>query len=410
MALSDVKVRNAKPREQRYRLADADGLYIEVMPTGRRYWRMRYTYRGKRRWLTVGVYPAMTLAAARRECRERRELLDAGKDPLAERKVSDARTELTFSKVAERWLDAQELGTRTRRDKAARIENHLAPHLGDRPVGELTSPEVLAVLRIMESAGKLEQARKCRQIIEGVCTYAIGEGLLVTNPAVGLSKLIRSPAKSKGHPAAIEADAFAGVLRSIEGYTGTMTVRAAMLFVSLAPVRSAELRCLRWDFYDAETMMFKIPGDLMKGTQGDVPNHLLPVSRQASEVLDAMRPLSGHGVYVFPSPTTPSGSGREKTLSENTINSALNALGFKGLHTCHGFRSSFSTLANEKLNLDPDTIERCLAHLVGTEVSRAYNRGAYIDQMRDVLQRWADYCDVLRSGSNVVLLRSTRGV
>jgi len=404
MPLTDVKCRQAKSRATRYKLHDSDGLYLDVMPTGNRYWRMRYRIGNRRPSITFGEYPHVGLRQARTHRDEAHRLLAGGTDPLVHKRTTTEAAAQTFAHVAERWLSRQTGKADTRQDKRARLDLHVLPIIGTRPVGAITTPEVLAMLRRLESAGKLETARKVGQVVAQVFAFGIAEGLVLANPASGLTRVLASPVTAH-RPAITEPVAFGELLRAIDGYAGTLPVRTALRFQALVPLRPKEMRLLEWAFYDPDAALFTIPGEVMKGVDGKTPDNLLPVPRQAVRLLDEIRPLTGHGRFVFPNPRTAPGSPHERPLSENGVASALHRLGYKGVHCGHGFRSSFSTLAGEVLGEERDTIERVLAHLVGSEVERAYSRGKHVERKRAVLQRWADYVDGLRTGATVIPMR-----
>ncbi|MEO8748291.1 MAG: integrase arm-type DNA-binding domain-containing protein [Rhodanobacter sp.] len=395
--LTDTKLRSLKPRESVYRVADANGLCIEVRPTGTKLWRYRYRYTGKARMLGLGEYPSVTLLDARNKRNEARAGLAAGVDPTvnakARRLAVVERAANTFAALATEWIEqnahAVTAGT-TRRDRRI-FERHLNPWIGDTAIADVSPPMLLTALRKVESAGTVETAHRARGLASRLFRYAIATGRAERNPATELIGALKSP--TTRHFASItEPRQVAVLLRAIDGYAGTPAVAAALKLAPLVFVRPGELRTARWANIDLDAAEWRYTA-----TKTKTP-HIVPLATQALMILHELQPLTGRGEYVFPGIRS-----ARRPMSENTITAALRALGYDGdSMTGHGFRAMARTILDEVLHVRPDYIEHQLAHAVRDPNGRAYNRTAHLPERRAMMQLWADYLGTLKVGGNVV--------
>lgn len=406
MALTDREIRAASPKEKPYRLFDARGLYLEVTPSGGRLWRLKYRYGGKEKRLALGAYPDVSLKDARTASDAARVELRAGHDPGAARQAAKAAQRRrateeaeTFKAVAEEWR--AKVRESWSAGHAATVEDRLTkdvyPWLGARPVAGLQSDEVLATLRRIEDRGAPEVARRVRQIIGQVTAYAVATGRATRNPVPDLRGALIPPPK-RSFAALTKPKDVGALLRAIDGYSGSFVVRCALKLAPLTFVRPGELRHAEWSEIDLDAAEWRIPAGKMKAGVA----HLVPLSRQAIEVLRDLQPLTGTGRYLFPSVRGPS-----RAMSENTVNAALRRLGYTGAEmTGHGFRAMASTLLNEQ-GWNSDAIERQLAHGERNKVRAAYHRAEYLAERVKMMQAWADYLDGLRADTagTVVMLR-----
>jgi integrase len=404
MPLTALDVKNAKPRDKRYRLADGHGLYLEVMPTGARYWRMKYRFGGKEKRLALGVFPGVSLVDARDGVTDARALLKKGIDPTAQRKseklVRATSSERTFELVAREWLTKQTHMAKTTFDKAKwTLETHAFPWLGAKDVREIEPPELLAVLRRLESRKKLETTQRLFQRCNQVFRYAIATGRATRNPCADLRGALATP-KTVNHAAITEPKKIGELLRAIDGYTGNFVTLSALKLSPLVFMRPGEVRSAEWSEIDLDRAEWRIPAAKMKMRA----EHVVPLSTQAVALLKELEPLTGKRRFVFPSLRTPNAC-----MSDGTVTAALRRLGYSGSEmTAHGFRAMASTRLNE-MGWSPDVIERQLAHAERSKVRAAYNRASYMDERKRMMQAWADYLDGLRKGGDVVAIRKKSG-
>ena len=400
MKLTATEVRNAKPRSKTYRLFDGEGLYLEVTPRGGTYWRLKYRFGGKEKRLALGVYPAVTLAKARKKKAEARELLHGGTDPAADRAAQASEHQAaadTFECIAREWFDKNAPRWRkSHSDKVIRrLELNVFPWLGGNAIAKLTAPEVLAMLRRIESRGALDTAHRTMQNCSQVFRYAVATGRAERDPTQDLRGAL-APVKHTHYASVREPKEVAELLRAIEGFTGTMPVRTALRLLPLVFVRPGELRGARWAEFDLEAAEWRIPGERMKR---GVP-HIVPLATQVVAMLRELEPLTGRGELLFPGVRT-----RTKPMSENTLNAGLRRLGYSSDQmTAHGFRSIASTLLNEQ-GWNRDAIERQLAHADSDSVRAAYNYAEHLGERRKMMQAWADYLDGLKRGADVVPIK-----
>lgn len=392
MPLTDIAVRNAKPDNSKtLRLKDERGLYLEVSPAGGKWWRLRYWIGGKENRLSLGVYPDVSLKEARERRDEARRQIANGIDPSQVRKAGAAEANAdkeTFEIVAREWF-AKYLHTWT--DNTAttvitRLEKDIFPYLGSMPIREITAPELLATIRRIESRGAVETARRDLQKCGQILGYAVATGRATRNVAADLRGAIAPP--KKRHFASIhEPKEIGELLRAIEGYKGSLVTRCALKFAPLTFVRPGELRHAEWAEIDMDTAEWRIPAARMKMRE----KHIVPLSRQALEVLQELHPLTGSSRYVFPGERS-----FARPMSENTVLAALRRLGYeKGEMTGHGFRSMASTMLHEQ-GWPSDVVERQLAHGDRDKIRASYNFAQHLPERRKMMQAWADYLDSLR--------------
>lgn len=398
MALTDAKLRALKPRERLYRVADRDGLCIEVRPSGSRLWRFRYRHAGRASMIGLGAYPQVTLQEARLRLAQARATLAAGTDPGAtRRRERQAARADDFESVAREWLALQRRWTPATRAKAEWLLGSYAfPWIGRRAVGDITAPEMLELLRRPEALGKFETAHRLKQRCGRIFGYAIATGRSVHNPAAELAGVLATA--EIRHRASITERARVGeLMRAIDGYQGHFVTACALRLSPLVFLRPGELRKAEWCEIDLGAAEWRIPAARMKMR---LP-HLVPLSRQAVAILRELEPVTGRGRYVFPGLAH-----KHRPMSENAITGALRRLGYSGEDmTAHGFRSMASTLLNES-GFDRDWIERQLAHADRDAVRAAYNYAQYLPQRRQMMQAWADMLDRLRADRKVVPLRA----
>lgn len=399
--LSDRKCQTAKPGKRVVKLSDGDGLQLWIMPTGARLWRLAYRYDGKQKLLAIGAYPTISLASARGRRDDARKLLANGKDPSAQKKlVKAARLTAhanTFSALADDYLAKMRRNHRaeTTIGKVEWLLNHARPSLGERPISEIEPVEVLAVLQPIEAAGKLETATRVRETIGAVFRHAIQTVRAKADPTQALRGAIATP-KVKSRAAITDPVAFGGLLRAIEVFMGQPTTKASLQLASLLACRPGELRHAKWVEIDLENRVWSIPAERMKMRRP----HRVPLPAQAVTILKALHLVTGQGAggLVFPGLRSV-----HRAISENTMNGALRRLGYsQDEATAHGFRSTFSTLANQSGKWNADAIEAALAHIEPNAVRRAYARGDYWDERVKMMTWWADYCDALRKGGKVI--------
>ena len=402
--LTDTKLRTLKPKAKVYRVADTNGLCIEVRTTGAKLWRYRYRYAGKASMAALGEYPLMSLSEARAERDRMRGLVKGGANPAHVAKVERAaqmeRAETTFAAVAAEWLakrakEGLSVGSVTRERRL--VEKDLSSICG-LPVADVTAPALLSALRKIEQRGVIETAHRARALAGQIFRYAIATGRAQRNPAADLVGALEQPRVR--HFASITEPARVGeLLRSIRSYRGSPVTIAALNLAPLVFVRPGELRAARWADIDLDAAEWRYTA-----TKTGTP-HIVPLSAQAVAILRDLRPLTGRSEYVFPGVRS-----LRRPMSENTINAALRYMGIdRDTMTGHGFRAMARTILDEVLGFRPDFIEHQLAHAVRDPNGRAYNRTAHLPERRKMMQAWADYLDQLREGGNVVPLRQASG-
>jgi integrase len=382
MPLTDIKIKSAKPKDKRYQIADADGLYIEVMPSGKKYWRLRYNSgNGKRTWHTVGEYPATGLQQARERRNELRKKLRDGA-PLEARGT-------TFRETALEWADAHDKKILHERDKIKtrnRMATHLLQFIGDKDISAISPAEILPVFQRLAEAGKFGMLSRIRSICSQIFRHGIVAGKCQSDPTYALRGAIIAPRK-RHYPSVKKPDEVRALMIAIDSYPRPV-VRIAMRFSALVFLRPGEVRHAEWAEIEGGDLHLSEEKMKMKRP------HIVPLARQTLELLEELRDYTGHGRYLFPSNRTPKG---DRPMSEATVLAALRNMGYtKDQMVPHGFRSMASTILNEN-GFHPDWIERQLAHVEGNSVRAAYNYAEYLPERRRMMQWWADYLDGLRN-------------
>lgn len=413
MPLTDIAIKQAKPTEKTRRMADSQGLYLEIAPSGGKWWRWKYRFGGKEKRLALGVYPEITLTQARKDRDSSRELLKAGTDPSAARKVDKARSTIStdsgFEVVAREWHKTKATGwAASHADTTiARLEKDVFPWIGTRPMPEIDAPELLAMLRRVEARGAIETTHRLREIIGQVFRYGIASGRATRNPAADLQGTLMT-ATARHHAAIVEPKQLADLVRAMRGYRGSPVVRTALQFSALVFQRPGEVRAALWSEIDLNGAMWTIPAARMKRSVDQKANgqpHLVPLSTQAAALLRDLHPLTGHhgpAGCVFPSER-----GEGRPLSENGVRMALRTLGYDNdTMTPHGFRATARTILDEVLGERVDIIEAQLAHTVRDPLGRAYNRTTFLPERKAMMQRWADYLDQLAEGAKVLQFKA----
>ena len=392
MKLTNTQVKNAKGKEKRYRLFDGGGLYLEVSPSGGKWWRYKYRFDGKEKRISLGVFPDVNLKEAREKHFESRKLLDRGID-LTENKraIKASRVENaqnTLEVLAREWhvKNIDKWKKKHGEDILKRFEKDIFPWLGRKAISKITHQELLRVLNKVQERGAIETAHRLLQYCSKACRYAIITGRMDRDITVGLKEALK-PVQPKHLAAITDPEKVGELLRAMEEYQGNIVTKLALKFSPLVFTRPGELRQAEWSEIDLDKAEWSIPAEKMKMGQP----HLVPLSRQALEILREIQPVTGHCKYVFPSVVT-----RTRPMSNNTVNMALRRIGYSNEEmTAHGFRAMARTLLDEVLGVRPDFIEQQLAHAVKDPNGRAYNRTKHLEQRREMMQKWADYLDVL---------------
>lgn len=388
ISLSDIQVVKAKQKDKPYKLADGEGLFLLVTPTGGKLWRLKYRYDGKEKLLSFGSYPELSLADARQRRDNAKKLVANGVDPGEMKKAQKAaKVELIencFETVAREWITKfsskwSKVHATTIMD---RLEKDVFPYMGSRPVMEIKPPELLAVLRRIESRGALDTAHRIRNHCGQVFRYAVATGRAERDPSRDLQGAL--PPVKYGHRAALtDPKALTQLLRAVEDYQGSFVVKCAMQLLPMLFTRPGELRHMEWSELDFDAAQWNIPAEKMKMNQA----HIVPLSKQALHVLNELKPLTDHSKYAFPCHRSPL-----RCMSDNAINAALRRMGFeKSEVTAHGFRATARTMLHEILQFSPDAIEAQLAHAVPDRLGRAYNRTQHLQERKKMMQLWADY-------------------
>ena len=396
--LTDRAIKSAKPKDKPYKLTDEKGLYLLAQPTGGKLWRYDYRFNGKRKTLAIGSYPELTLAQAREKHNAARKLLNDGIDPSENKKAIKA-TKLgaaanSFEVIALEWIASHMANKATSHaDKVKRrFETYIFPWLGNKGISEITAPDVLACVKRVQNANKLETAARTLQATGQVFRYAVQTGRAIRDVTADLKGAL--PTAQVKHMAAFtDPQEVAQLLRALDGFKGSLVVQTALQLAPLVFVRPSELRTAKWADIDLDA------GEWRYTVSKTNTAHLVPLSTQAIALLKDIQPLTGQGEYVFTGGHDP-----KKPMSEAAINAALKRLGFDTQKdiTGHGFRAMARTLLHERLDFAPEIIEHQLAHKVADALGSAYNRTKFIDQRKIMMQRYADYLDALKAGAVVI--------
>lgn len=404
MALTDIKVRSAKPQEKEYTLVDGDGMFLLIHPNGSKYWRFRFRFGGKQHLMAFGVYPETSLADARQKREEARRLVAAGIDPREHKRVvkeEQAKEAITFESVAREWHATNKKWSEEHSRRVLKsLEDNLFSAIGKRSIEELKTRDLLAPIKVVEATGRLEIASRLQQRTTAIMRYAVQSGLIDYNPAQEMAGAVAS--SNRVHRPALELKRLPELLRRIDGYTGRPLTRLAVELTLLIFIRSSELRFARWSEIDFETAMWTIPAEReaiegvkhsQRGSKMRTP-HLVPLSRQALDILKQVHKFSGNRDFVFVGDHNP-----RKPMSENTVNKALRVMGYDTkVEVCgHGFRTMACSSLIESGLWSRDAVERQMSHMERNSVRAAYiHKAEHLDERRLMLQWWADFLDVNR--------------
>ncbi len=398
MPLTDLAIRNLKPKKRPYKIADGRGLYLLVLPTGGKYWRYKYRLAGgKEQVLALGVYPEVKAGEARDKRDEAKRERKAGRDPAAARKEARRAAAVspsanTFESVAREWIEKQSWVSSHSEQVVRSFEKYVFPHVGQRPIGDISESELLGMLRKLEARGIHDSTHRVLQRCSAIFRYAILHPDIKAdrNPAAGLKGTL-TKVTTVHLPSLKEAD-LPEFLRKLKDYDGRAQTKLALRLQMLSFVRPGELRKAEWTEFNLDKAEWRIPAERMKMKK----EHVVPLSAQALEVLEQLQPLTGRGRLLFPSQ-----SRHDMAMSENTILFSLYRMGYHSKATAHGFRSLASTILNEA-GWNRDAIERQLAHAEGDKVRAAYNSAEHLPERRKMMQAWADYLDGIAGGAKVV--------
>ena len=399
MPLTDTAVRNAKPLDKPQRLFDGNGMYLEVKPSGSKYWRLKYRFGGKEKLLALGVYPDVSLRRARELRDAARSKLADGIDPSlarrAEKLTRMQSAENSFEAIAREWHAkfSKELSPSHAARNLRRLEVHVFPDIGSRPVAGVEPPIVLHVLQRIEATGHIETAHRVRSIIGQVMRYAVATGRATRDPTPDLRGAI-PPSPVNHHAAITDPEQLGKLVRLVRGYQGTPVVMAALQLAPFVFQRPGELRLATWPEIDLDAALWTVPAARMKRRKAGKKygaDHLVPLSRQAIEILRELHKLTGRGTHVFPSVR-----GDVRPMSDGTLNAAFKLLGIDAETAVpHGWRATARTLAVEQLKFPAEIVELQLAHTVKNPLGRAYDRTQWLDERKQLMQVWADYLDAL---------------
>ncbi|WP_256824976.1 tyrosine-type recombinase/integrase [Pseudomonas kurunegalensis] len=396
MALTDTAIRTAKPREKLYRIADSQGLCLEVTTSGGKLWRLRYRFDGKAKMLSLGSYPAVTLAQARERRDAARKILAQGIDPSAhkrEEKAASAAQALTLESLAREWYayNKPRWAPATANKALQYLESDIIPVIGSRPVAEVTRPDLVDLVRRIEKREAFNVARKVRQWLGQIFRFGLAKGVVTTNPATDLDVVAAHAPQTRHHPHVTEAE-LPELLSKVEAAKCDITSKLAIRLLVLTAVRPGELRNAPWEEFDLDSATWTIPAVRMKARRP----HLVPLPTQAIALLRQLHEITGTYPLAFPGRND-----RSRPMSENTVNKVLSTIGYEGRQTGHGFRHLLSTSLNTR-GYNSDWIERQLAHGDQDSIRDTYNHASYLEQRRSMMQAWADSIDALCADADVV--------
>lgn len=407
MALSDTTIRKAKAADKPQRLFDGGGLYLEIVPSGGKWWRLKYRFGGKEKRLSLGTYPDTGLADARERRDALRKLLAQGIDPGVQRKAEKAagmeRAANSFEAIAREWLAVKkpEWTAGQFAKECGRLENHAFPRIGALPIADIGVADVRPLFAHLVKQGHIEQAHRLRHQLSRVFRFAVATERASRDPAADLRDTL--PARNpQNHPTITDPERVGELMRAINGFTGTFPVQCALKLASLWFCRPGEIRMAEWAHFDLDSahpsyMVPPINRKLKKAAKENptTPPHVVPLSRQALEILHDLRQVTGRGCYLFPGARDP-----KRHMSDGAINAALARLGYKDVITGHGFRHMARTLLGE-MGWSPEALERQLSHKE-PGVAGVYNKAQHLPERRKIMQAWADYLDSLRVGAKVI--------
>jgi len=404
MALTDTKVRSAKPEAKEYSLVDGDGMFLLIHPNGSKYWRFRFRFGGKQHLMAFGVYPETSLADARQKREEARRLVAAGVDPREHKravKEEQAKEVITFESVARDWHASNQKWSESHSGRVLKsLEDNLFDAIGKRNIAELKTRDLLIPIKAVEMSGRLEVAARLQQRTTAIMRFAVQSGLIDYNPAQEITGAVATAKRQ--HRAALELNRIPELLHRIDTYTGRPLTRLAVELTLLVFIRSSELRFARWSEVDFENAMWTIPGEREplegvkhshRGSKMRTP-HLVPLSRQALTILGKIKSMSGNRELIFVGDHDP-----RKPMSENTVNKALRVMGYDTkVEVCgHGFRTMACSSLIESGLWSKDAVERQMSHQERNSVRAAYiHKAEHLGERKLMIQWWADYLDVNR--------------
>lgn len=400
MPLTEAELAGIEPRTKRFRISDGGGLFIEVSPTGSKTWKLAYRFNGKQRSSVLGVYPELGLERARRFREEAKVALRKKTDPFPKKRTYRKKYEPksapdTWAAVAREYRDRrirQGMADLTRKKMEILLEKTF-PSIGSLPVAELKPVDLLPILREQEALGHFENATRLRSLMGQVFRFAVATGRAERDIAHDLKDALMPP-RAKHHPAITKPQEVGGLMRSIRGYHGDAAIKAALQLIALTFTRPGELRMARWEEIEGNT--WTIPAQRMKSKR----KHVVPLARQAVEILEALRPITGPYEWLFPQKYQ-----KERAISAGALNSALRRIGYNpDEHVPHGFRTTASTNLNEH-GWNPDWIEAQLAHVPRNKVRAAYNAAQYLEGRREMMQWWADWLDKVEKDGPIGIAR-----
>ena len=397
MPLTVKEIEAAQPQSKLWKLSDERGLYLQISPNGSKRWHLRYSFQGEKKRISFGPFHEVSLKSARTKRDEARSLVADGIDPLQDRRrrklEKKVASENTFSAVArsliaKRANDGDNAICASTLKKTEWLLSLIEPKLGSIPVSEISAPMLLSVLEELQNSGRRETAKRLRSLVNRVMKHAIITGRAEHNPAPALLGALASP-NTRHHPAIIEPDALADLLRAMDSYGGYASTNAALKLSAHLFQRPGEIRTMKWEDLDFDKAVWTI----LAGDTKMRREHRVPLSRQSVAIIQSMRDVAAYSEYVFPS------FNPKRPLSENAVNGALKRLGYGGVITAHGFGTTANLLLNERNEFHPDAIERALAHQDGNAVRAVYNRTQYWDERVRMMQWWSDELDRLRGAA-----------
>jgi integrase len=398
MSLTDAAIRKARTNDTPYRMSDSGGLFLWVTPAGGKLWRWKYRYQGLEKLMSFGKYPGVTLALAREKHIEARKVLLSGLDPMEQRKIETIAqqmgSERSFASIAAQWLEHWQEGKNSRHvlSTRRRLDSNIIPYLGSLQMEAIEAPDVVAMMRAIEARGARDIAKRALETTGQIFRYGIAHGYGKRNPATEIRPRDILKASHKVNFARVDAKELPNLLRQIEVYPGTHVTRLAIKLMSLTFVRTGELIEAKWSEFDLEAARWNIPAERMKMRTP----HIVPLAKQALEILVMMRGLTGNSDWVFPGDRD-----RRRPMSNNTILKGLERIGYKGRMTGHGFRGLASTILHEQ-GYPHEHIELQLAHTPRNAVSAAYNHALYLKPRTKMMQDWADFLERTQRGAKVL--------
>lgn len=393
--LTNTEVKQAKPRDKIYKLADGDGLQLRVMPSGSKKWLLdfRDPYTKKRTSMSFGPYPEISLAEARKLRLSARELLAKGLNPKEERdtqqRLLDEHNDNTFEKIANKWFEVKKtkVSNNYAIDIWRSIEMHLFPKLGAMPINKLTAPKVIDVIRPVSAKGSLETVRRLCQRINEIMVYGVNVGIISDNPLAGINKAFQPPKKK--HMPTLKPNELPELMQALNIANIKIITRCLIEWQLHTMSRPNEAAGARWEEIDFDSQTWNIPAERMKMNRA----HTVPLTKQTLAILEFIKPISGHREFLFPADRNP-----RKHANDSTANVAIGRMGFKGRLVAHGLRALASTTLNEQ-GFDSDVIESCLSHVDANEVRKAYNRSEYLERRRKVMAWWSNHIEEASQGN-----------